>query len=739
MAATAVVVSHVAFVTGVVNPQRWGSDLRLLLPRLDVGVPVFFVLSGLLIARPFVRAVADGEPPPRPARYLLRRVLRIFPLYWVVLGVTLATATGALPSVPRLLSFVTLTHIYRPATAIGPITQSWSLATELAFYVMVPVWFAGCRWFLDRRGVVDRAGRLRWMALGLGAWVVAAWAWRAGVVAVTDTFDYQQPGAVDVRGALLTWLPNHLDNFAAGVAMAVALEARRAGVPALRNVARAGCYVGAAAALWVASAHLGLPALHTGFDGPQTFARHGLFWVCAALVVLPSAFAADAPRSPWTRAAAAMGLGSYGVYLWHQWVGEQWFERPGHPVFNTPFPTTLAVVLVASTALAAAGYWLVERWPQRMADALAAAPQHHVRQLGQAPALDGLRGLSILAVLGTHIVFADPGRDHWLLPGGFLGVDVFLALSGFLITATLLRERDRTGGVALGDFLRRRGRRLLPPMLAFFAAHAAVVAIIGDSLGEEALQAAVAIGFVANWQLTFGHQPPFDLVHLWSLAVEGQLYVLCGLAVFAARRRLDRVPEVVGWLVAGALAVALWRIAAFRIGGDLEALYERTDLRADSMIIGGLGAVLWRARVVPDRVAAVVGSIGGLGLVTMWWLPVEPTDGVLFGGGFTLISMAAVAAILAALVEGSPVAAVAGWAPLRAVGRMSYSLYLWHLPIFVWANRALPELDGTVRYMGAVAASFAVAALSYRFVEMPFLRRRAVSRGTPATPPVPTS
>ena len=101
VAATAVVVSHVAFVSGVVNPERWSSQVRLLLPRLDVGVPIFFVLSGLLIARPFLRAVADDRPAPAPVRYLLRRAARIYPLYWVVLAVSLAAASGELPSVAK--------------------------------------------------------------------------------------------------------------------------------------------------------------------------------------------------------------------------------------------------------------------------------------------------------------------------------------------------------------------------------------------------------------------------------------------------------------------------------------------------------------------------------------------------------------------------------------------------------------------------------------------------------------
>lgn len=752
VAATGVLVSHVAFVTGVVNPERVASDLRLLLPRLDVGVPIFFVLSGLLIARPFVAAVADGRSAPVTARYLARRAARIYPLYWFVLAVTFATSDAPLPGTRDLLSFVTLTHIYRPATAIGPITQSWSLATEVSFYVLIPVWFALCRRMLDRRGVAGRRDRLAAMAVGLVAWLVVALVWRGAVVAVTDTFDFTVPGAVDVRGALLTWLPNHLDNFGVGVALAIVLELRRDRPLPIPPAARAGAYVTAAVALWVVAAHLGLPPLHTGFDGPQTFARHGLFVAIAALVVTPSALAlAGSVRrndratgssavqnrlgGVLGRVGVAAGMASYGVYLWHQWVTDEWFARPGHPVFRTPFPTTLAVVLGGSAVLAAVTYWLVERWPQRIVDHVSSAPNASpatTRELKAAPVLDGLRGLSILAVLGTHVIFLDPARRDGVLRGGFLGVDVFLVLSGFLISATLLRERDRTGTVDLGKFLGRRARRLVPPLAAFFAIHALVVLILGDPIVEELRQAALSLTFTSNWQLTFGHQPPYDLVHLWSLAAEGQLYVLCGLAVWWARDRLDETSRVVGGLLLAALAVAVWRLVQFRMGLDLEALYERTDVRADSMILGGLAAVAWRTRLVPDRVARIAGAVGGAAIVVAWFVT-EPRAPWLFGGGFSLIAFAAAAAVLGALAgERSPVAVVAGWRPLMELGKVSYSLYLWHLPIYLWTARALPDGGVAVRLPIAVGASLAAAMLSCRFVEQPYLSRRAGQSATSA-------
>ena len=315
LAAVGVLVTHVAFASGVVNEQRWSSSLRQLLPRLDVGVTVFFMLSGLLVTRPFVRRVLQGAPPPALRGYAVRRVSRIYPVYWVALGVTLITVGRGRwgETVADLL----LVHIYVPRWAIGPITQSWSLATEISFYAFVPLWFAGLRRALDARGISDAERRARWCLASLLLWVVVAFTYRAGVVLATDTFDLTAVGAVDVRGALLTWLPNHLDAFAVGVGAAVLLESGR--VRPMAPLVRLGCYLAAAAALWLASAHLDLPPVFTGFDAWQTHARHLLFLVVAAGVVLPSAFAMVAAQ-PWrpplagmARLAAGAALASYGV------------------------------------------------------------------------------------------------------------------------------------------------------------------------------------------------------------------------------------------------------------------------------------------------------------------------------------------------------------------------------------------------------------------------------------------
>lgn len=744
LAALGVLVTHVAFATGVVDPSRWSSPLRDVLPRLDVGVSVFFVLSGLLVTRPFIRRFLAGSDQAPLGAYARRRLARIYPLYWVILAVVLLTATTARPSWLQILADVLLLHPYRPAWAIGPITQAWSLSTEVAFYAFVPLWFWGCSRWCRRRGIDGQDRRIRLLVAGLIGWVLVALAWRLGVVALTQRFVLGEPGAVDTRGALLTWLPNYLDTFAVGAAMALWLESGRA--RRFGPVARLVCYGTAALALWTASKALGLPPVFTGFDGPQTIARHALFVLCAAALVLPSAAALDGGVSATTtrtpawmvRAATGAAFASYGIYLWHQWVTDQWFERRGLADFRAPFPTALAVVAIGSTVLAAVTYWSVERPASSLAlgapfPGPGGVPAGPPRQLGRQRHLDGLRGLAVLAVLATHVVFLDGGDSRFALTGGFLGVDVFLALSGFLIGAVLLREVDRSGTVDGTAFARRRIRRLTPPLVVFLVIQCTVAVVwVGTALREELLQALLALTYTSNWQLSFGHQPPYALVHIWSLSLEGQFYVLMAAGIWAIRRRLTRPDLVVAALVLAAVCVALWRMFLMRHGVALPALYERTGARADSMLLGVAAAVVWRSGVVADRVMRVAGLVG-LGFLAVAVVVATPDATWLFRGGFTVVAAASAAAVAAVATGSGVVASIAGVKALRWVGTISYSLYLWHLPVYLWVVKAAPDAPLGVKVVAAVSVSFVAAWLSFRFVESRVLApwRRTVDGHVP--------
>lgn len=354
------------------------------------------------------------------------------------------------------------------------------------------------------------------------------------------------------------------------------------------------------------------------------------------------------------------------------------------------------------------------------------------RELSRHRELDGLRGLAILGVLGTHVVFLDHGDPTWSLRGGFLGVDVFLVLSGFLIGGILVREARTTGTIDGARFGRRRARRLLPPLLVLLAGQAVVSIALGSGWVEQVRQIVLSLTFTANWQMSFGHQPPLEVLHLWSLSLEVQFYVLAAVGIWLLRRHLGRPRALVVGLCLGAVAVLCWRWGLYERGVPPGSLYERTDTRLDSLLLGIAGVVVWRDRLLPDRILRVAGAAGVAVLALCWWFA-EPTDPWLYRGGFTVIALAAVAAVAAATTGGGAVAWLGDRRWLRWFGTISFSLYLWHLPLYVWTVRVLPDAPLWLAALIAVPASIAAAMLSFRFVESralaPWRGGRAVGTG----------
>jgi peptidoglycan/LPS O-acetylase OafA/YrhL len=367
-----------------------------------------------------------------------------------------------------------------------------------------------------------------------------------------------------------------------------------------------------------------------------------------------------------------------------------------------------------------------------VATTVSAEPTTRTRRaagLGYLPALDGLRALAVGAVLLYH---ADLGS----FSGGFLGVDVFFVLSGYLITCVLLDNRRTAGRVELRRFWMRRARRLLPALVVLIVVTCAyTVMFLPDEAAKLRDDIISALAYVMNWHLIFQGQSYFEsfgrapfFQHLWSLSVEEQFYLVWplllsgGLVIWnGARTRLAIA------ILALAGVSALLMALLYTPGGDPSRVYYGTDTHASGLLIGAALAVLWP----PWRLSKNTGrgaplaleAAGIIGLAVLLWcfMNVSEFDAGLYRGGYPAIAL--ITALVVAVVVHPAVrlsSGVLGLAALRWIGQRSYGIYLWHWPVYLVTR---PDIDvpfsGIPLLVLRVAITVAIAAASYRFVEVP--------------------
>ncbi|MEO6116064.1 MAG: acyltransferase family protein [Pseudolysinimonas sp.] len=354
--------------------------------------------------------------------------------------------------------------------------------------------------------------------------------------------------------------------------------------------------------------------------------------------------------------------------------------------------------------------------------------------------LDGVRAIAVTLVILFHLT---PGTTI----GGYLGVDLFFVVSGYLITTLLLRERNETGGIRLGAFWSRRARRLLPALAVLVLVCCTAAWAIGDDvlvgLGFQVLGAAT---FSSNWLLLaagssyFGDTLPELFRNLWSLAVEEQFYLVWPLLLVLVLVRMPRpLRLVLVGLLATASAVAM---AMLYTPVDSTRVYYGTDTHAFGLAIGAFLALLaisWPRRALEwsRGVRRLLGIVGPVALLALLGFAVlMPGDApFVFRGGLVIVAVLTAILIATLLVPNAPLARLLDLGVFRWVGKRSYGLYLWHWPVFVLVVSALPgwQRDGASGWaLGGIALviSLAAAALSYRFIEQPIRRRgfRAVWR-----------
>ena len=360
-------------------------------------------------------------------------------------------------------------------------------------------------------------------------------------------------------------------------------------------------------------------------------------------------------------------------------------------------------------------------------------------EMGYLPGLDGLRAVAIIGVLLYHA-----GID-WM-PGGFLGVDVFFVISGFLITSLILEEYDRSGRVNFTKFYLGRARRLLPAVaVLLIAVGLAVLIVYQDALSAFREDALATVFYVNNWWYIFVDQSYFESVgrppllkHLWSLSVEEQFYLIWPVFALLLMRSGGR-PLVRRLALVLAIASTVWMAVlsirnGYPVDADPSRAYFGTDSHSMGLLVGAALATMWRpgrlSTQVPRGAQLIITGIGvaSLAAVIGFYLFVGEFTPWLYRGGFLALAFFTTALIAAVTHPASFLGPALGTGILRYIGRRSYGIYLWHWPIFMVTRPGIDvEWSEPVTFVVRIALTLVIAELSYRLVEMP-IRRGVLGR-----------
>jgi peptidoglycan/LPS O-acetylase OafA/YrhL len=328
--------------------------------------------------------------------------------------------------------------------------------------------------------------------------------------------------------------------------------------------------------------------------------------------------------------------------------------------------------------------------------------------------IDGLRAIAVLAVVLYHAGLAPRA--------GYVGVDIFFVISGYLITALLLREYADTGRINLADFYARRVRRIFPAAIVVTLAVLAIAPLLPTMEQTQIVKSAGAAAlFTANlffqWATTgyfADDASQMPLLHLWSLSVEEQFYVVWPALLILALRFRIRPAIVIGTLAVASLVSAEWLMRS-----NLNAAYYQMPTRFWELAAGGLIVT------VPDRLIPRISPWVGLGMVVAaCFIPIGH-----FPGMGALPAVVGAMLLVASIHIGSENTLLAS-TPMVSVGLISYSLYLWHWPLLA-IDRLFRAGEAPLQVrLGLLVASLALAVVSYRYIETPFRKRRISARGT---------
>ena len=349
------------------------------------------------------------------------------------------------------------------------------------------------------------------------------------------------------------------------------------------------------------------------------------------------------------------------------------------------------------------------------------------------PSIDSLRALAVLAVIIYHV-------DVNYLPGGFLGVDLFFVLSGYLISSLIIKEFRKTGTVNLYNFYIRRARRLLPAVYFMITVGLVVMVLFNEVLLRKShLDAIFGYIYSSNWWYifhkldyfdSFGAQSPFK--HLWSLAIEEQFYMIFPLLFLLVNRKKRskdgtyKLNKNFLYVVLGLILVSLIaHILLFDIN-NISRIYFGTDTRAFSLLVGVVGAILYpmerlHAKVTPQQnmIYSVVSLVSIATLITVMIYTSEYNT-LLYRGGFLLVAILGLIVIISSGKQHTLMSRLLSFKPIVFIGKISYSLYLWHFPVLVLTTPVSEIGNPNIIFVILrVILTFILATASYVFVETP--------------------
>jgi peptidoglycan/LPS O-acetylase OafA/YrhL len=346
------------------------------------------------------------------------------------------------------------------------------------------------------------------------------------------------------------------------------------------------------------------------------------------------------------------------------------------------------------------------------------------------PEFDGLRGVAVLGVFAFHLGFID---------GGYLGVDLFFVLSGFLITTLLIHEKTTSGSISIQRFWIRRVRRLLPALLLFLI----VVGILIQIYSEESSYLRIrndmlaTMLYVANWRSIFAEHDYWALFssssplsHTWSLAIEEQFYLFWPIVVVGSfsisKTPLNLLTKIA--IYGGFLSVFLLVFIYLSNNDAMSRVYYGTDTRISAILFGAALSV-YQARSKSTKIASVVIPRSvvwiSIGYLTSSWFLLAGDNPLLYQGGLLLSSVSVVVVILAIIQKRSILLnRVLAFGPLRSVGLISYGLYLWHYPIFIFIEEHYSWLNPYWSLCLKIVLTFIIATASYLFLELPIRNRK---------------